>query len=601
MAALPRLPVPPLVQTCDLYLRTLRPLVTPEEQAENATLVADFVRPGGVGEQLRGMLVQHAAGELNWLEKWWDNSYLDIRDPSPVNVNYGLRLKPVTALGTASSQLHTASLLLAGALDFKMALDREDLAPESTKEGPICMSQYARLFGHARIPGVGRDTLINSCPVPAGLPFPHFATEHTPLRGYSASHVCVVARGSFFKLEVIRRRTGEPYSAQRIYSALSAILAQNAPSGDGGAAKQLGDLTAGDRDAWAVARVGIQKLPGNQVALDAIDTALLVLVLDNSSPSTPQQVSDALLCGESSRWFDKHQLIVFENGVAGANLEHAPGDGTTALRMLTHAQTYASAQADLLATPISLDAPEWSRVPVTLPALGSETGVALSKASSARSDLAHSYNTSVLVTDFGSDVPKKAKVSPDALAQLALQLTYFSLTGRVVATYESNSTRGFLHGRTETVRSTSWEVLQFVQAARANPSDAAGNAMLMRAAIDAHQQYMKVSKNGEGVDRMFTGLRKMSAASGVSHPLLTHPAFARSCNWAMSTSHLGGPATEVFAFGPVVDDGYGIGYMIHPSAMTFNVTAWNRKCTPTSAAQFTQALQASLTYLRTLM
>ncbi len=79
MKAMPRLPIPPLAQTCELYLKTLRPLVTPAELEENKQLVADFSKPGGQGEVLRNLLVQHAAKEHNWLEKWWDNGYLDIR------------------------------------------------------------------------------------------------------------------------------------------------------------------------------------------------------------------------------------------------------------------------------------------------------------------------------------------------------------------------------------------------------------------------------------------------------------------------------------------------------------------------------------------
>ena len=38
--------------------------------------------------------------------------------------------------------------------------------------------------------------------------------------------------------------------------------------------------------------------------------------------------------------------------------------------------------------------------------------------------------------------------------QMALQLAHYQLNGHISATYESNATRGFLHGRTETVRET---------------------------------------------------------------------------------------------------------------------------------------------------
>lgn len=144
--------------------------------------MADFTKPGGQGEALRGLLIQHAATQHNWLEQWWDNSYLDIRmfavhtdthclsvsgrggggrrlgfnptcncrhppprsaqfvlivltslctdvctpfclcpagDPSPVNVNYGLQLK-----GIADSQTVTAAKLIAGAIDYKLKLDK---------------------------------------------------------------------------------------------------------------------------------------------------------------------------------------------------------------------------------------------------------------------------------------------------------------------------------------------------------------------------------------------------------------------------------------------------------------------------------------------
>jgi hypothetical protein len=79
MVSMPRLPVPPLAQTCELYLHSIRPLATPEQLATSASLVADFQREGGVGQRLHSLLVQRAAREHNWLERWWDNSYLDTR------------------------------------------------------------------------------------------------------------------------------------------------------------------------------------------------------------------------------------------------------------------------------------------------------------------------------------------------------------------------------------------------------------------------------------------------------------------------------------------------------------------------------------------
>ncbi|KAJ1669190.1 Carnitine O-acetyltransferase mitochondrial, partial [Spiromyces aspiralis] len=68
------------------------------------------------------------------------------------------------------------------------------------------------------------------------------------------------------------------------------------------------------------------------------------------------------------------------------------------------------------------------------------------------------------VAGLGSDYIKKAKVSPDAFVQMALQLAYYRLHGQPCATYETASTRAFLHGRTETIRSCSSESLAFTKA-----------------------------------------------------------------------------------------------------------------------------------------
>lgn len=54
---------------------------------------------------------------------------------------------------------------------------------------------------------------------------------------------------------------------------------------------------------------------------------------------------------------------------------------------------------------------------------------------------------------------------------MALQLAYRKLKGRICAVYETASTRRFLHGRTETTRSTSIESKNFVDAVCQSPDN----------------------------------------------------------------------------------------------------------------------------------
>ena len=65
--ALPKLPVPPLGDTLDLYLRTLRPLLTEEQYQETRKIVTQFGAPGGPGELLQSRLLERSKNKANWV------------------------------------------------------------------------------------------------------------------------------------------------------------------------------------------------------------------------------------------------------------------------------------------------------------------------------------------------------------------------------------------------------------------------------------------------------------------------------------------------------------------------------------------------------
>jgi carnitine O-acetyltransferase len=56
------------------------------------------------------------------------------------------------------------------------------------------------------------------------------------------------------------------------------------------------------------------------------------------------------------------------------------------------------------------------------------------------------------------------KQSPDAFIQMALQLAWYKTRHGLTATYETASTRMFLHGRTEVIRTLSEPSRAFVHA-----------------------------------------------------------------------------------------------------------------------------------------
>lgn len=64
---LPKLPVPPLRQTCERYLAMIEPLVSEEELDHTRELMAAFLSSGGVGERLQKGLERRARKTENWV------------------------------------------------------------------------------------------------------------------------------------------------------------------------------------------------------------------------------------------------------------------------------------------------------------------------------------------------------------------------------------------------------------------------------------------------------------------------------------------------------------------------------------------------------
>ncbi|KAJ5806422.1 mitochondrial carnitine O-acetyltransferase [Penicillium pulvis] len=652
--SLPKLPIPDLEDTCRRHLEALVALQTPREHEETKAAVRDFLKTDG--PVLQEKLKNYASSKTSFIEQFWYDSYLNFDSSVVLNLNpfFLLEDDPTPA---RNNQVTRAASLVVSSLAFVRAVRKEELPPDTVRGTPLCMYQYSRLFGTARLP------TDNGCVI-----------SQDP----AAKHVVVLCRGQFYWFDVLDDNSDLIMTERDIALNLHVIVDDAAQTPVQEAAKgALGVLSTENRKVWSGLRDIMTKDPSsnNAECLNIVDTALFVLCLDDTEPSNTGELCANMLCGTSevikgvqvgtctNRWYDKLQIIVCKNGSAGINFEHTGVDGHTVLRfasdvytdtILRFAKTINGQAPSLWTTsspdPAKRDPRSFGNVSTTPRKLewdmAPELSIALRFAESHLSDLLHQHEFQVLDFEgFGKNFITSMGFSPDAFVQMAFQAAYYGLYGRVENTYEPAMTKVFLHGRTEAVRTVTPECLDFVRTFWGdNPAEKKIDAL--RTATQRHTAITKDCSKGEGQDRHLYALYclwqrsfddglfhdnssveysspsesldspKLSAVSddGLPSPASgssrgyrsasppTTPAIFSDAGWdkinntILSTSNCGNPCLRHFGFGPTSADGFGIGYIIKDETISFCASSKHRQ-----TARLMQTLESYLFEIRKLL
>jgi carnitine O-acetyltransferase len=314
--------------------------------------------------------------------------------------------------------------------------------------------------------------------------------------------------------------------------------------------------------------------PQNKAALEAIEAASFVVCLDDASPVTLEERARQYWHGDgSNRWFDKPlQFIVNDNGTAGFMGEHSMMDGTPTHRLNDYVNMLIFTDA------LDFSNPEVrSNIPEPQPLRWSLNQQVEEDLTAAQRHFERQIGQHELRVQayqgYGKGLIKKFKCSPDAYVQMVIQLAYHKMFGKNRPTYESAATRRFQQGRTETTRTVSDDSVAFCSA-MADPTVSQEDGIkLFRAAIDAHVKYINDASDGRGVDRHLFGL-KMCLQPGETTPgIFSDPAFGYSSTWFISSSQLSSEYFNGYGWSQVVDEGWGIAYMINENSIQFNVVS----------------------------
>lgn len=678
--SLPKLPIPELDSSCKKYIAALKPLQSPKEHNDTVLSINEFLKSDG--PVLQDKLKKYASGKANYIEQFCKHfhlstsepasaifihvranpspgydSYLNFDNPVVLNLNpfFLLEDDPTPA---RNNQVTRAASLVVSALSFVRAVRREELPPDTVRGQPLCMYQYSRLFGTARIP------TENGCQI-----------GQDP----ASKHVVVMCYGQFYWFDVLDDNHDLIMTEKDIALNLQVIVedAQEVPIQD--AAKgALGVLSTENRKVWAGLRDVLHREEGsnNSDCLNIVDSALFILCLDYTEPQTGADLCMNMLCGTSkiergvqvgtctNRWYDKLQIIVCKNGSAGINFEHTGVDGHTVLRFASDVYTdtilrfartingsapslWASSSpdpakrdpesfGDVQTTPHKL---EWDMLP--------ELSTALRFAETRLADLIQQNEFATLdFPHYGKNFMTSMGFSPDAFVQMAFQAAYYGLYGRIECVYEPAMTKVYYHGRTEAIRPVTDESVEFLSTFWGeNP--AAQKIEALRKACQKHTENTRICSKAQGPDRHLYALyciwqrsidesQEVASSDGwdstrpsspdvsgvaspnrnsvlsengsiASSPPPTHmqhsmPALFADGGWdkinttILSTSNCGNPSLRQFGFGPTSADGFGIGYIIKDGSISICASSKHRQ-----TSRYIDALESYFLEIRKLL
>jgi carnitine O-acetyltransferase len=160
-------------------------------------------------------------------------------------------------------------------------------------------------FNSARFPTVPSDTAKKFAP-----------EQH--------NHIVFVRNNRFYEVPVVI--DGKEVSARDLEAMIDQVVASADKAGKGEA---VGALTSENRDTWTKAREHLSSIGNNAKTLERIDSAIIIVPLDDTTPTSREELSWACWTGANggsgaaNRWYDKHQLIVFDNARSGFLGEHS--------------------------------------------------------------------------------------------------------------------------------------------------------------------------------------------------------------------------------------------------------------------------------------
>lgn len=603
-SSLPKLPLPDMGSTFEQLKQSLRPLYCadgfyesssePEQWDKFCEHVKTFLH-SELAEKLQATLAEYDATSDCYL----DNLHLDINNNSAREPDDDvLPRNPFLLLGDDImpdvSQVERSAVLVHAALRFIAALRQDLLSPDvgsgnSDMDRPLAMSPYMNLFGTTRCPVFApgevesfdlekpfRETDLESSwssdssdeedddsPEPGS--YGDAFTRHgiTIDRYPDSKHILVISRGQYYTVDVLDADNDVLYNPSHLATILNYILHDSSENLSLGIDTALGSLTTHSFRNWKYSRKRLRRKFPRELCL--IDSALFVLVLDQSEPGDEEPVTAGaelqILSGTEqgtmgtvskdlkrffygtsiiddsghqvgsciSRWYDKLQMVVTRDAQASVIWDCFTCDGSTILRFVSDTYTESILR---LAREVNLGDPKFSLWPSI--GVSSITNASNKKAleldpskithkikwdfsdilnthihlsETKLADLISKYDMVRLSVPYGRRTANMLGVSPDSMVQVALQVAHYALYGRMAYGFEPVCMRLFKNSRSCFINIQNDDMLVFCQEFISGSLENASKLNKFLETCNDYTERVRDTKLGSGFEKHFNAMR----------------------------------------------------------------------------------------------
>uniref|UniRef100_A0AC35TP34 Carn_acyltransf domain-containing protein n=1 Tax=Rhabditophanes sp. KR3021 TaxID=114890 RepID=A0AC35TP34_9BILA len=612
----PKLPIPLIDESLKKYLEYAN-VICDGNKDLSFTQTLDYVNEFyGEGVKIQEELERISESCDNWGTKYWlPQMYLEQRGCLPVLSN-PIYTHKQESFKNVSEQLKFAAWKVFALQDYRESVANGHYPFFKDKEGNEvveCTYQLQAILNSYRDPGVDKDTLYFKGNDKKD--FAHFIVmvNNKPYFIHTKFNGTVLTEGEIeYQLtQIVDMSKEELITGQEDVNLFDLMkMSRGSEYGaSGGTALGRGDAAK----FWGL----MVKDKKNRDGLDLIRDASAVLCLDFIK-DTPFRDTSAnyedhvchrinhMVHGHGpdnfglNRWYEATvQYIVADDGTNGVLLEHSVVDGSALKALVGHIQFVKRNEKSAVNVKLN---------PFQIKFEIKEEARWILESGMGQFDyLSNQFQVNVLKFDeFGKDLVKRYRVSPDGFVQLAFQLTHYKLFNCLVSSYESCSTRAFHMGRVDNVRAATREALSFVKAMtkfNKNEESKLKKGLLIKAAAK-HGQIAEENRAGQGIDNHLGALYELATQNKDKMPkIFSDKVWGEMMRFPISTSQASFPAylaDGITSYGAVTEDGIGIFYDVQPNYLFFAISNYNNS-TKTSEVNFKAALRESLMEMGNLL